>query len=125
MHSFSQLYFMKLAPVMTHTIGLSAAKPTVGSQGRRGHGASRLCPTLRSLYNAHQPGKEERAMEAIHEFIGLIKDNITIVTLVGTIMGAITGYFVSFINGRLLARKKDRLELINKQLNEFYGPLYV
>ena len=58
-------------------------------------------------------------MEAIHEFIGLIKDNITIVTLVGTILGGITGYYVSFINGRLLARKKDRLELINKRLTSF------
>jgi hypothetical protein len=42
-----------------------------------------------------------------------------------TIILAFTGYFVTFLSSRMLARRKDRLDLVNKRLNEFYGPLYV
>jgi hypothetical protein len=42
-----------------------------------------------------------------------------------TIVLAFTGYFVTFLSSRMLARRKDRLDLVNKRLNEFYGPLYV
>jgi hypothetical protein len=29
------------------------------------------------------------------------------------------------MSARMLARRKDKLELVNRRLNEFYGPLYV
>jgi len=42
-----------------------------------------------------------------------------------TVILAFTGYLVTFINARMMARRRDRLRLVNKRLNEFYGPLYV
>ncbi len=42
-----------------------------------------------------------------------------------TIILAFFGYFVTFISARMLARRRDKLRLVNKRLNEFYGPLYV
>lgn len=42
-----------------------------------------------------------------------------------TIVLAFAGYLVTFMNARLLARRRDKLKLVNKRLNEFYGPLYV
>jgi hypothetical protein len=42
-----------------------------------------------------------------------------------TIILAFAGYLVAFFSARLLARRKDKLRLVNKRLNEFYGPLYV
>jgi hypothetical protein len=31
----------------------------------------------------------------------------------------------TFLSARMLARRRDKLDLVNKRLNEFYGPLYV
>jgi hypothetical protein len=42
-----------------------------------------------------------------------------------TIVLAFIGYLVTFLSGRMLARRRDKLRLVNKRLNEFYGPLYV
>ena len=42
-----------------------------------------------------------------------------------TVILAFVGYFVTFISARMLARRHDKLRLVNKRLNEFYGPLYV
>ncbi len=42
-----------------------------------------------------------------------------------TIVLAFIGYLVTFLSARMLARRRDRLRLVNKRLNEFYGPLYV
>jgi hypothetical protein len=42
-----------------------------------------------------------------------------------TIILAFIGYLATFLSARMLARRKDELELVNKRLNEFYGPLYV
>jgi hypothetical protein len=42
-----------------------------------------------------------------------------------TILLAFIGYLTTFLSARMLARRKDKLELVNKRLNEFYGPLYV
>jgi len=42
-----------------------------------------------------------------------------------TILLAFAGYLVTFSSSRMLARRRDKLELVNKRLNEFYGPLYV
>jgi hypothetical protein len=42
-----------------------------------------------------------------------------------TILLALVGYLATFMSARMLARRKDKLELVNRRLNEFYGPLYV
>ena len=42
-----------------------------------------------------------------------------------TITIAFAGYLITILGARMLARHRDKLELVNKRLNEFYGPLYV
>jgi hypothetical protein len=42
-----------------------------------------------------------------------------------TIVLAFAGYLVTFWSTRMMARRADRLRLVNQRLNEFYGPLYV
>ena len=51
---------------------------------------------------------------------GLVQ-NVTILTIIL----AFAGYLVTFLSNRMLARRQDKLRLVNKRLNEFYGPLYV
>jgi hypothetical protein len=42
-----------------------------------------------------------------------------------TIALAFIGYLVTMFGSRMNARRRDKLRLVNKRLNEFYGPLYV
>jgi hypothetical protein len=49
--------------------------------------------------------------------------NATVLTL--TVVLAFAGYLVTFLSTRMMARRADMLRLVNKRLNEFYGPLYV
>lgn len=42
-----------------------------------------------------------------------------------TVILALAGYFITTLSARMLARRQDKLNLVNKRLNEFYGPLYV
>ena len=42
-----------------------------------------------------------------------------------TILLAFAGYLITFWITRTMARRADRLKLVNERLNEFYGPLYV
>jgi len=42
-----------------------------------------------------------------------------------TILLALVGYLATFMSAQVLARRKDKLDLVNRRLNEFYGPLYV
>lgn len=42
-----------------------------------------------------------------------------------TISIAFAGYLITILGARMLARHRDKLKLVNKRLNEFYGPLYV
>lgn len=42
-----------------------------------------------------------------------------------TIVLAFVGYLVTLFGARMNARRRDKLRLVNKRLNEFYGPLYV
>ena len=42
-----------------------------------------------------------------------------------TILVAFAGYALTFVSAHMLARRRDKLKLVNKRLNEFYGPLYV
>ena len=45
--------------------------------------------------------------------------------VVFTIVLAFAGYLVTFMSNRMMARRADRLRVVNQRLNEFYGPLYV
>ena len=54
-----------------------------------------------------------------------IKDNIEVIAVLCTIILAFIGYFISYFNTLRIDKKKARLDFINMQLNEFYGPLYV
>jgi hypothetical protein len=42
-----------------------------------------------------------------------------------TVFLAFIGYMTSFFSQRMRDRRRDKLRLVNKRLNEFYGPLYV
>jgi hypothetical protein len=42
-----------------------------------------------------------------------------------TIILAFIGYLATFLSARMLERRRDKLKLVNKRLNQFYGPLYV
>ena len=42
-----------------------------------------------------------------------------------TILVAFAGYAITFFSAHMLARRRDKLDLVNKRINEFYGPLYV
>ncbi|MGC9157919.1 MAG: hypothetical protein ACP5FH_02920 [Terracidiphilus sp.] len=42
-----------------------------------------------------------------------------------TLILAFIGYLATFFIARMLERRKDKLEMVNRRLNEFYGPLYV
>jgi hypothetical protein len=42
-----------------------------------------------------------------------------------TVVLAFAGYLVTFLSTRMMTRRADMLRLVNKRLNEFYGPLYV
>lgn len=42
-----------------------------------------------------------------------------------TVVLAFVGYLVTYMFTRMMARRADRLRLVNQRLNEFYGPLYV
>jgi hypothetical protein len=42
-----------------------------------------------------------------------------------TVMVAFAGYIITSWSAHMLARRRDKLELVNRRLNEFYGPLYV
>jgi hypothetical protein len=42
-----------------------------------------------------------------------------------TIILAFLGYLVTFMINRMMARRADRLRLVDQRLNQFYGPLYM
>lgn len=46
------------------------------------------------------------------------------ITTIVTIALAFLGYIVKYLNDIALVERKDKLDRINKQLGEFYGPLY-
>ncbi|MFJ5881411.1 hypothetical protein [Kitasatospora cineracea] len=47
-----------------------------------------------------------------------------VVPLVVTVFVAAAGYVATYATNLRLARRKDRLERVNRQLSELYGPLY-
>ena len=42
-----------------------------------------------------------------------------------TVILALSGYLLTTFSTHMLARRRDKLDLVNKRINEFYGPLYV
>jgi hypothetical protein len=42
-----------------------------------------------------------------------------------TVILALSGYLITSLSAHMLARRSDKLELVNRRINEFYGPLYV
>ena len=50
---------------------------------------------------------------------------VEVTSLIVTALLAIFGYLAKYINDVQIERRKEQLELINKQINEFYGPLYI
>jgi hypothetical protein len=51
--------------------------------------------------------------------------HLAYVSLSVTVALAFVGYLATYVNNVALARRRERLELVSKQLNEFYGPLYL
>lgn len=49
-------------------------------------------------------------------------DGTEVVALAG-VVGAVVGYFFTYVTNLRLAQRNDRLARINSQLSEFYGPL--
>lgn len=47
-----------------------------------------------------------------------------IVTAIVTVIVALIGYLATYWNNILLAQRTEQLNRINRQLSEFYGPLY-
>ena len=47
------------------------------------------------------------------------------VSIIVTVALAFIGYFATYFNNLRIAQRKDRLDLVNRQLYDFYGPLYV
>jgi len=47
-----------------------------------------------------------------------------IITTIVTIFLAFLGYLITYLNNLRLSQRKDRLDRLNRQLSEFYGPLF-
>ena len=50
--------------------------------------------------------------------------NQTLITATTAVVLAFLGYIATYLNNLQLSRRKDRLERINKQLSELYGPMF-
>ena len=51
--------------------------------------------------------------------------NIEVISIVVTIVLALVGYLVTYWNNVQISKRKEQLNLVNKRIEEFYGPLYV
>lgn len=51
-------------------------------------------------------------------------DNALIITATVTILLAVTGYIITYLNNLRLSQRKDRLDRVNRQLSELYGPMF-
>jgi len=50
-------------------------------------------------------------------------DGKTIATVGASVLVAFAGFVAAYVNNLRLARRKDRLDRVSRQLSEFYGPL--
>lgn len=55
----------------------------------------------------------------------LLPSTLPNTALLWTVVLAFIGYLVTFMSNHMMARRADRLRLVNQRLNDFYGPLYV
>ncbi|MEP7342421.1 MAG: hypothetical protein ABI977_32135 [Acidobacteriota bacterium] len=46
-------------------------------------------------------------------------------SLITTVVLAFVGYVATYANNLRLTKRKERLELVNQRISQFYGPLYV
>jgi hypothetical protein len=51
--------------------------------------------------------------------------NVEILSLIITVFLALLGYLMTYWNNIRISKRKEQLDLINKRISEFYGPLYV
>lgn len=51
--------------------------------------------------------------------------DIQTIALIVTVALALLGYLITYQQQLQLAKRKERLELVNRRLDEFYGPLFV
>ena len=51
-------------------------------------------------------------------------DTKTLATLTVTLLLGVAGYVVTYFNTLRLTKRKERLDRVNRQLRELYGPLY-
>ena len=51
--------------------------------------------------------------------------SVELLSIIATIGLAVIGFIVTYLNNLRLARRKERLDLVERRLNEFYGPLFV
>lgn len=51
--------------------------------------------------------------------------NVQWAAILATILLAVIGLVAKYFYDLRLAKRKDRLDLVNRQLNDFYGPLYI
>jgi hypothetical protein len=49
--------------------------------------------------------------------------SVEAIAILVTVLLALTGYAARYVNDLRLAQRKDRLERVNRQLSELYGPL--
>ena len=47
-----------------------------------------------------------------------------LITTTVTVLLAFLGYIAIYLNNLQMSRRKDRLERVNKQLSELYGPMF-
>lgn len=48
----------------------------------------------------------------------------TVITIIVSITLALVGYMFTYFNNLRLAKRKDRIDRIDRQLRDFYGPLF-
>ena len=51
--------------------------------------------------------------------------SIELLAIIVTVILAFTGYIINHYNNVRLLKQKERLDLIEKRINEFYGPMYI
>ncbi|MFG3116719.1 hypothetical protein ACGF4C_20240 [Streptomyces sp. NPDC048197] len=65
------------------------------------------------------------AYTCVRPWVALLLVQLSVVVpLVVTVFVAATGYAATYLTNLRLARRKDHLDRVNRQLSELYGPLY-
>ena len=110
-----KLFEIKVVPNRQSSVP-PATTSTKSERRARPRHAVRVAPSLSRVYF---PARQ--SMDATSFIVPSSLQNAAVLT----IMLAFAGYLVTFMGTRMMARRADRLRLVNQRLNEFYGPLYV